>query len=57
MCMYEVEIDRINQNTLLQLDKQTELTVICFTTKPDTAFFSFQSTSLFRKYFHFNNSL
>lgn len=29
--MYEVEIGRISQNTLLQLDKQTELIVTCFT--------------------------
>lgn len=39
MCMYEVEIDRISQNTLLQLDKQTELIVICFTPQIDIAIF------------------
>lgn len=57
MCMYEVETDRISWNTLLQLDKQTELIVICFTHQIDIAFFIFQCTFLSRKYFHFNNSL
>ena len=39
MCMYEVEIDRISQNTLLQLDKQTELIVIRFIHQIDIALF------------------